>query len=59
MQLYKNMGDNIIITRKNTTSISADDIERLKATIIEIKTEKKKTSEWVKYFKNLNVIDDD
>jgi len=59
MQLYKNMGDNIIITRKNTTSISVDDIDKLKATIIEIKTEKKKTSEWVKYFKNLNVIDDD
>ena len=59
MQLYKNMGDNIIITRKNTTSMSADDVERLKAMIIEIKTEKKKTSEWVKYFKDLNVIDDD
>ena len=59
MQLYKNMGDNIIITRKNTTSMSADDIERLKAMIIEIKTEKKQTSEWVKYFKDLNVIDDD
>ena len=59
MQLYKNMGDNIIITRKNTTSMSTDDIERLKAMIIEIKTEKKQTSEWVKYFKDLNVIDDD
>ena len=59
IQLYKNMGDNIIITRKNTTCISADDIERLKITIIEIKTEKKNTSEWIKYFKNLNVIDDD
>ena len=58
MQLYKNMGENIMISRKNTTSISADDIERLKTTIIEIKTEKKKTSEWVKYFKELNVIDD-
>jgi hypothetical protein len=59
MQLYKNMGDNIIITRKNTTYISVDDVERLKTTIIEIKTEKKKPSEWIKYFKNLNVIDDD
>ena len=59
MQLYKNTGDNIIISRKNTTCISADDVERLKATIIEIKTEKKKTSEWVKYFKEMNVIDDD
>jgi len=59
IQLYKNMGDNIIITRKNTTSMSADDIEKLKAMIIEIKTEKKQTSEWVKYFKDLNVIDDD
>jgi hypothetical protein len=59
MQLYKNMVDNIIITRKNTTSISADDVERLKTTIIEIKTQKKNTSEWVKYFKDLNVIDDD
>jgi hypothetical protein len=59
MQLYKNMGDNIIITRKNPTGISANDIERLKTTIIEIKTEKKKTSDWVKYFKDMNVIDDD
>jgi hypothetical protein len=59
MQLYKNMGENIIISRKNATCISGDDIERLKTTIIEIKTEKKKTSEWVKYFKNLNVIDDE
>jgi hypothetical protein len=59
MQLYKNMGDNMIMTRKNTTSISVDDIERLKMTIIEIKTEKKKTSEWAKYFKEMNVIDDD
>ena len=59
MQLYKNMGENIIISRKNATCISADDIERLKTTIIEIKTEKKNTSEWVKYFKNLNVIDDE
>ena len=59
MQLYKNMGDNIIITRKNTTSMSADDVDKLKAMIIEIKTEKKQTSEWVKYFKDLNVIDDD
>ena len=58
MQLYKNMGDNMIMTRKNTTSISVDDIERLKMTIIEIKTEKKKTSEWVKYFMEMNVIDD-
>jgi archaellum component FlaC len=58
MQLYKNLGDSIIITRKNTTSMSADDIEKLKAMIIEIKTEKKQTSEWVKYFKDLNVIDD-
>ena len=53
------MGESIIITRKNTTSISADDIDKLKATIIEIKTEKKNTSEWVKYFKDLNVINDD
>jgi hypothetical protein len=37
MQLYKNMGDNIIITRKNPTGISANDIERLKTTIIETK----------------------
>ena len=59
IQLYKNMGESIIITRKNTTSISADDIDKLKATIIEIKTEKKNTSEWVKYFKDLNVINDD
>jgi len=59
MQLYKNMGDNIIITRKNATSMSADDVDKLKAMIIEIKTEKKQTSEWVKYFKDLNVIDDD
>ena len=59
MQLYKNTGDNIIISRKNTTCISADDVERLKATIIEIKTEKKKTSDWVKYFKEMNVIDDE
>lgn len=59
IQLYKNMGDNIIITRKNTTSMSADDVDKLKAMIIEIKTEKKQTSEWVKYFKDLNVIDDD
>ena len=59
MQLYKNMVDNIIITRKNTTSMSADDVDKLKAMIIEIKTEKKQTSEWVKYFKDLNVIDDD
>ena len=59
IQLYKNLGDNIIITRKNTTSMSADDVDKLKAMIIEIKTEKKKTSEWVKYFKELNVIDDD
>ena len=58
MQLYKNTGDNIIISRKNMTCISAEDVERLKATIIEIKTEKKKTSEWVKYFKEMNVIDD-
>jgi hypothetical protein len=53
------MGDNIMIRRKNTTWISEGDVERLKATIIEIKTEKKQTSEWVKYFKDLNVIDDD
>jgi hypothetical protein len=59
IQLYKNMGDNIMIRRKNTTCISEGDVERLKATIIEIKTEKKQTSEWVKYFKDLNVIDDD
>jgi hypothetical protein len=58
MQLYKNLGDSIIITRKNTTSMSADDVDKLKAMIIEIKTEKKQTSEWVKYFKDLNVIDD-
>lgn len=58
IQLYKNTGDNIIVSRNNTTSISADDIERLKATIIEIKTGKKNTSEWMKYFKSLNVIDD-
>ena len=58
IQLYKNTGESIIITRKNTTSISPDDIERLKATIIEIKTEKKNTTEWIKYFKNLNIIDD-
>ena len=58
MQLYKNLGDSIIITRKNTTSISADDVERLKTTIIEIKTEKKQISEWEKYFKSMNVIDD-
>jgi hypothetical protein len=58
IQLYKNTGESIIISRKNTTSISPDDIERLKATIIEIKTEKKNTSEWIKYFKSLNVIDD-
>jgi len=58
MQLYKNTGDNIIITRKNMTCISAEDVERLKTTIIEIKTEKKKTSDWVKYFKEMNVIDD-
>lgn len=58
IQLYKNMGDNIMIRRKNTTCISEGDVERLKATIIEIKTEKKQTSEWVKYFKDLNVIDD-
>ena len=58
IQLYKNLGDNIMITRKNTTCISPDDVERLKSTIIEIKTEKRHTSEWVKYFKNLNVIDD-
>jgi hypothetical protein len=59
IQLYKNTADNIITTRKNIAYISADDIERLKKTIIQIKTEKKKTSEWVKYFKELNVIDDD
>ena len=58
IQLYKNTGESIIIRRKNTTSMSADDIDKLKATIIEIKTEKKNTSEWIKYFKNLNVIDD-
>jgi hypothetical protein len=58
MQLYKNLGDNIIIARKNTTCISEGDVERLKSTIIEIKTEKRHTSEWVKYFKDLNVIDD-
>ena len=58
MQLYKNLGDNIIITRKNTTCITLDDVERLKSTIIEIKTEKRNTSEWIKYFKALNVIDD-
>jgi hypothetical protein len=39
--------------------MSADDVDKLKAMIIEIKTEKKQTSEWVKYFKDLNVIDDD
>jgi hypothetical protein len=59
IQLYKNTADNILTTRKNNAYISADDIERLKKTIIQIKTEKKKTSEWVKYFKELNVIDDD
>jgi hypothetical protein len=59
IQLYKNTADNIITTRKNIAYISADDTERLKKTIIQIKTEKKKTSEWVKYFKELNVIDDD
>jgi hypothetical protein len=58
IQLYKNTGESIIIRRKNTTSMSADDIDKLKATIIEIKTEKKNTSEWIKYFKNLNIIDD-
>jgi hypothetical protein len=58
IQLYKNLGDNIIIRRKNTTCITPDDIERLKSTIIEIKTEKRHTSEWIKYFKDLNVIDD-
>jgi hypothetical protein len=58
IQLYKNTGESVIIRRKNTTSISADDVDKLKATIIEIKTEKKNTSEWIKYFKNLNVIDD-
>ena len=58
IQLYKNLGDNIMITRKNTTCISPDDVERLKSTIIEIKTEKRQTSEWIKYFKDLNVIDD-
>lgn len=58
IQLYKNTGESIIIRRKNVACISADDIERLKATIIEIKTEKKNTSEWIKYFKNLNIIDD-
>jgi len=58
IQLYKNLGDNIMITRKNTTCISPDDVERLKSTIIEIKTEKRNTSDWIKYFKDLNVIDD-
>ena len=58
IQLYKNLGDNIMITRKNTTCISPDDVERLKSTIIEIKTEKRQTSDWIKYFKDLNVIDD-
>ena len=58
IQLYKNTGESVIIRRKNTTSISADDVDKLKATIIEIKTEKKNTSEWIKYFKELNVIDD-
>jgi len=58
IQLYKNTGESIIIRRKNTTSMSADDVDKLKATIIEIKTEKKNTSEWIKYFKNLNIIDD-
>ena len=58
IQLYKNTGESIIIRRKNTTSMSADDVDKLKATIIEIKTEKKNTSEWIKYFKNLNIIDE-
>lgn len=58
LQVYKNTTDNIILTRKDNSVVSAEDIERLKTTIIDIKTDKKKTSEWVKYFKCLNIIDD-
>jgi hypothetical protein len=58
IQLYKNTADNVIITRKSTTGISADDVEKLKITIIQIKTEKKKTSEWAQYFKDLNIINE-
>jgi len=58
LQVYKNSTDNIILTRKDKSFISAEDIERLKTTIMEIKTDKKKSSEWVKYFKEMNIIDD-
>jgi len=59
LQIYKNTTDHIILTRIEQTSISSVDIERLKETIVEINTEKKKSSEWVKYFKDLNIVDDE
>lgn len=59
LQIYKNTMDHIILTRIEEMSISSADIERMKDTIVEIKTEKKKTSEWIKYFKELNIVDDE
>lgn len=58
MQIYKNVADNAILVRKNESCLSTEDIEKLKTTILEINTGKKTTEEWVKYFKELNVMDD-
>jgi len=59
LQIYKNATDHVILTRIEQTNISSMDIERLKETLIEIRTEKKKPIEWVKYFKELDVLNDD
>jgi len=59
LQIYKNATDHVILTRIEQTNISSMDIERLKETLIEIRTEKKKPIEWVKYFTELDVLNDD
>jgi hypothetical protein len=58
MQIYKNLADNIIETRKDELSLTDKDTDKFKLKIIQVKTDKKTTSEWIKYLRELNVIDE-
>lgn len=59
LQIYKNATEYAILNRKDNFNFFAEDVDNLKSTLIEIKTDKKKPSEWIKYFKEMNIILDD